>query len=141
MDAFYFDSSAFVKNYIFEDGSAWVNHMLNCPDVLFYTIVLTKVEVIFAFNRRLLPHLAHDLQHPFLQTFAIVRGRLGKIHAAELWLAGGLVGLDDFANAFECHVRTHSTGTEAKQTGHLMSVAGLPAIHDEAEPHADFFPV
>lgn len=66
MDAFYFDSSAFVKNYIFEDGSAWVNDILNRPDVLFYTIVLTKVEVICAFNRRLLPQLAHDLSHNFL---------------------------------------------------------------------------
>ena len=31
-------------------GSAWVNHILNRPGVLFYTIVLTKVEVICAFN-------------------------------------------------------------------------------------------
>ena len=54
MDAYYFDTSALVKWYVVEAGTAWVTSILspeNANEV--YTVRITGAEVIAAFSLRL----------------------------------------------------------------------------------------
>jgi predicted nucleic acid-binding protein len=53
MSAFFFDSSALIKRYIFETGTAWVK-MLTDPRSgnIFYIARITGVEVVAAIARR-----------------------------------------------------------------------------------------
>ncbi len=53
MDFYFFDSSAAVKNYLNETGSAWVRSLVNAnPPNQIHVSRLASVEVISAFVRR-----------------------------------------------------------------------------------------
>src|SRR5262245_957379 len=53
MASAYFDSSALVKRYANEVGSAWVRQMLSHPrQEIIYTALLTQAEVLSALQRK-----------------------------------------------------------------------------------------
>lgn len=53
MPAYYFDSSALVKRYVAETGTAWVTGLMDpAAGNLLYVARLTGVEVVSAFARR-----------------------------------------------------------------------------------------
>ena len=53
MASAYFDSSALVKRYVNEVGSAWVRRMLSHPvQEIIYTVLLTQAEVLSALQRK-----------------------------------------------------------------------------------------
>lgn len=52
MADFYFDSSAVVKRYVIEAGSAWVNSLFADPRHSIYTARVTGAEVVAAIVRR-----------------------------------------------------------------------------------------
>ena len=53
MADYFLDTSALVKAYIAETGTAWVRTLLDDPQHRIWTSALTKVEVIAALTRRL----------------------------------------------------------------------------------------
>ncbi len=50
---YYIDSSALLKRYVAERGSAWINDLIQSPDCDPYIAQITVVEVIAAMARRL----------------------------------------------------------------------------------------
>lgn len=52
MSDYYFDTSALLKAYITEDGSAWVRNILADETSFVYTSSMTEVEAACAFARR-----------------------------------------------------------------------------------------
>ncbi len=86
MASFYFDSSALVKYYIIEAGTAWVRDLIDCRldeewAHAISTSALTWAEVISAFARRhrmgeIATHLYRALMACFLQEARLRYGRL-----------------------------------------------------------------
>jgi len=52
MNAFFFDSSAIVKNYVAETGTAWVQTLIDTPTNRVYIARISGAEVVAAFVRR-----------------------------------------------------------------------------------------
>jgi len=53
MAAYFFDTSALVKSYISEIGTAWTRSIVNDEDNVIHVASLTQVEVISGLTRRL----------------------------------------------------------------------------------------
>lgn len=54
MDFYFFDTSAFVKNYIDEIGTNWVRNIFQlASSSLIYVVSISEVEAVSAFRRRL----------------------------------------------------------------------------------------
>ena len=54
MDFYFFDTSAFVKNYIDEIGTNWVRNIFQkASSSLIYVVSISEVEAVSAFSRRL----------------------------------------------------------------------------------------
>jgi predicted nucleic acid-binding protein len=83
MAATYFDSSALVKRYVAEVGSAWIRRAVARPvQQVIYTATLTQVEVISALQRliregRLDPvqaqRLTQRVTHHFARRYQVLR--------------------------------------------------------------------
>jgi hypothetical protein len=52
MAAYFFDSSALVKSYIVETGTAWTRSIVNDEENVVHVASLTRVEIISALTRR-----------------------------------------------------------------------------------------
>ena len=79
------------------------------------------------------PHLRHDLEQALLQAVAEVLRRGGEVHPLEMTL---LVVLQQLADGRIAEVRTDSGRPVAEQAGHLVRVARLAGIGDQATAHA-----
>ena len=52
MAAYFFDSSALVKSYIVETGTAWTRSVVNDDENVIHVASLSRVEIISALTRR-----------------------------------------------------------------------------------------
>ncbi len=86
-------------------------------------------------------HLAHDLEHAFFEGFAEVRERLGVLDALKLRLAGGFVRLQRLVNSVKGQIGADGGGAEAEKGGHLVRVARLGGVGDDAQAHAHLLAV
>src|SRR6266498_2910288 len=99
----YVDTSALVKRYVAEVGSAWVRRLLAHPaQYVIYTAALSQVEVISALQRRVrdgslevtqAQRLAHRVTVHFAQRYRLSRGIGEILYASPAVLATG-AGVD-----------------------------------------------
>jgi predicted nucleic acid-binding protein len=88
----YVDTSALVKRYVAEVGSAWVRRLLAHPaQYMIYTSALSDVEVISALQRRVregslevtqAQRLAHRVPVHFAQRYQVVALTQAAVHLA-----------------------------------------------------------
>ena len=74
-------------------------------------------------------HLGHDLEQSALERLLVVELGIGEVH-----LDGAL--LDHLADGLDGQVGIDGAGTITDEAGHLMDVAGLACLADDARPHA-----
>ena len=65
----FIDSSALVKRYLNENGTAWVINLVKSPSVRVSIAHLTVVEVVAAMTRRLPAHQARATSNAFRRDF------------------------------------------------------------------------
>jgi len=76
-EIYFLDSSALVKRYVSERGTAWVNALTTAPVTELYIAQVTGVEVVAAMARRLPERQAHTaiaaFRADFITGFAVIR--------------------------------------------------------------------